>query len=184
MIKHKQPIENTPSKFVTVYGEEIARQAKGIILDVACGYGRNAAYLASFGASVVCLDQDPIALKFIESTKPSGAEDHKICQLQTRHFDVITNPWDYSPNSIGAIICVHFVLSRGLVLSFANSLKVGGLLLIETFGGNGENYLELPPAGLIKQLLSPTFDIRYYEERKVGPEKKNVSLKLFAVRLH
>jgi hypothetical protein len=40
---------------------------------------------------------------------------------------------------------------------FHSSLVPGGHLYIETVGGQGENYLELPAAGELHQLLSPLF---------------------------
>jgi 2-polyprenyl-3-methyl-5-hydroxy-6-metoxy-1,4-benzoquinol methylase len=60
------------------FGEELARNAKGPILDVACGYGRNAAYIASLGVNVVCIDDDTSALDHL-MTLP---EAHRLTAIQ------------------------------------------------------------------------------------------------------
>jgi len=62
---YKTLLDLSPSTLVKKYGEEIARHARGPIADVGCGYGRNAAYLSSFGAHVICVDVDDKALDFV-----------------------------------------------------------------------------------------------------------------------
>jgi hypothetical protein len=48
----------------------------------------------------------------------------------------------------------------------------GGHLFIETFGGHGENYLELPKADEIRQALKG-YELIFYNERSVGPTSQN-----------
>ena len=40
---------------------------------------------------------------------------------------------------------------------------------VETFGGQGENYLDLPKAGELRDQISSQFTVLRYRERHVGP---------------
>lgn len=55
---------------------------------------------------------------------------------------------------------------------FDDQLMDGGHLFIETFGGHGENYLELPRADEIRQGLKG-YKLLFYNERSVGPTSQN-----------
>jgi hypothetical protein len=70
-----------------------------------------------------------------------------------------------------------------LIPTFLSSLKEGGYLYIETFGGQGQNFRELPKAGQLRELLSRQVEFRFYKERKVGPtDVDSVVVTLFAQR--
>jgi len=85
---------------------------------------------------------------------------------------------------LGGILAVHFPIVPALFSHFADSLTPKGCLLIETVGGQGENYLELPPAGWLRSALGGAFDFEFYEESKVGPPGSDaVSARLLAKRL-
>jgi hypothetical protein len=58
----------------------------------------------------------------------------------------------FGPCSFSAIICIHYPVQK-ILADFDNQLMGGGHLFIETFGGHGENYLELPKADEIRQAL-------------------------------
>jgi SAM-dependent methyltransferase len=169
MAKHKKPIDSSPSKLLAKYAEEIAYNSNGPIIDVPCGYGRNAAYIASFGVPVLCIDINDDALEFIKTginLTIAKLKDPNL--LNTLKLDLINDPWPFKDESIGAIINVHFFNPRVMEF-FVNSLKIGGYLLIETIDGRGGNYLELPTYGFIKSNLMDAFDFRYFIEKQVGP---------------
>jgi hypothetical protein len=87
-------------------------------------------------------------------------------------YPLLTNlnqsQWPFSQNCFGAIICVHF-LDTDLFDACRSSLVTGGYLYIETFGGHGGNYVDLPKAGQLHDLLSRHFRLPFYRERAVGP---------------
>jgi hypothetical protein len=64
-------------------------------------------------------------------------------------------------------VCVHY-FDAALFPSIHYSLAVNGHFYIETVGGQGQNYLELPLAGELHELLLPRFRFELYEERSVG----------------
>jgi hypothetical protein len=60
-------------------------------------------------------------------------------------------------------------------------LKPDGYLYVETFGGHGKNYLQLPGAGKVKAVLQESYEIISYVERRVGPAQADaVSVRLLA----
>jgi SAM-dependent methyltransferase len=179
---HKRPISPEPSKLLSKYAEEIATSANGPIFDVGCGYGRNAILLSSFGVPVVCADNCAEALEYIESLDVSGNQEHGGRLLSTMSLDLVNDPWPFQEKTLGAIINVHCFFPNVLEC-FLNSLKVGGFLFIETIDGHGKNYRELPPCGFVKTKLADTFEIRYFQEKKVGPPLSDAStVKLFAIK--
>ena len=163
------------------------RKAELPVLDVGSGFGRNAVALALLGLDVVCADCNPtrlttqvkIAPEYIEKMKPKEVtgELYPICTTLSA-FN-----WPFSPNCFSAILCIHF-LDTALFPFFRSSLGAGGYLYVETFGGHGQNYLDLPRAGLLRELLSSQFQLLHYWERKVGPADCDaVSVRLFAQRV-
>lgn len=80
--------------------------------------------------------------------------------------------WPFGANCFSAVVCVHF-LDQALFACFHSALIAGGLLFVETVGGQGNNYLELPVAGSLHQQLSRFFTLNFYEERAVGPPAAN-----------
>lgn len=180
---HKKPVLPKPSKLFSKYAEEIAANSNGPIVDIGCGYGRNAILLSSFGVPVVCADKSTEALEYIESLDAPGNLQHSGRLLSTMSLDLVNGPWPFQEKTLGAIINVHCFFPNVLEC-FLISLKVGGFLFIETVDGHGENYRELPPCGFVKAKLADTFEIRYFQEKKVGPPLSDAStVKMFAKKI-
>lgn len=157
------------------FGEEIAWNANGPILDIACGYGRNAAYIASLGVDVVCIDDDREALNHL-TTLP---EAHRLTAVK---LSLLDDPWPFTNESVGAIVSVHYY-HPALLETFARSLRPGGYLYLETISGHGGNYHDLPPRGFVRDQLAEWFDFKRYQENPAGPETSTaVSVKLVAVK--
>ena len=65
-----------------------------------------------------------------------------------------------------------------------DSLATDGLFLVQTVGNRGKNYLQLPKAGILKEVLSNSFEILHYDERRAGPSSGDaVTARLLARRL-
>jgi SAM-dependent methyltransferase len=144
-------------------------------LDVACGYGRNAAYIASFGVNVVCIDDDTAALDHIMTL----SEAHR---LTTMKLHLLDDSWPFTYESVGAIVNVHYYHPT-LLDRFMESLRSGGYLYLETIGGHRGNYRDLPPREFIRDQLADSFDLRHYKENLACPERSDaVSVKLFAIK--
>jgi SAM-dependent methyltransferase len=105
--------------------------AHGEVLDLACGSGRHARYLAGLGHPVLALDRDPAAL--------AAAAGAGITTLQA---DLEQLPggasWPFGAGRFAAIVCTNY-LHRALFPQLAESLAPDGVLIYETFAaGNAQ----------------------------------------------
>jgi SAM-dependent methyltransferase len=176
-----------PSKTLIKFVEGMGQASKLPILDAGCGFGRNALALAARGASVICVDRRFERLKILASVGSKYLADQTqsgcpIGKLLPVLAELDSFNWPFSKNSLSGIVCVHFV-DIGLFDAFKASLTSGGFFYFETFGGHGGNYLDLPRAGQVRDLLSKSFDLNFYQEKKVGPLRGDaVTVKLFAYK--
>jgi hypothetical protein len=137
--------------------------------------------IAGHGAPVVCLDNDQVALDFIESMTRRRRVSARG-RVKTRCIDLEHDPWPYGHDSLGAIIRVHYLPVR-LLSAFAESLKAGGYLFLETVGGQGGNYAQLSGAGYVKAVLGDAFSYKYFKEHRVGPTaSRAATTKMLAVK--
>jgi SAM-dependent methyltransferase len=98
---------------------------RGLALDVAAGRGRNSMALARAGFRVVALDQSEAGLRTLAAA--SQAERLPICPVAAdiMSFSIGVERYD-------AIVNVNF-LERELFPLFKRGLKIGGVLLVDTF---------------------------------------------------
>jgi hypothetical protein len=88
---------------------------------------------------------------------------------------VSPSTWSFLHDAFSSVVCVQFPEPEPLIDAFRRSLVRGGYLYIETFGGHGENYLDLPHAGHLKQVLENNFDLIFYREKSLGPPARGKS---------
>lgn len=99
----------------------------GTVLDVACGRGRNARWLAQRGHTVIGVDRDPEA---VAASAPYG----EIVQA-----DIENGPWPFAGRRFDAVVVTKY-LWRPLMPTLLESLEPGGVLIYETFGVGNEQY--------------------------------------------
>lgn len=117
-----------PSDWVVRWAHLIAPRAR--VLDLACGHGRNARYLASRGHRVVACDRDQSALESLAEVP--GIES--VCaDLEDG------SPWPFDNGGFAAIVVVNY-LHRPLFPAIAGALAPGGALIYETFVSGNERY--------------------------------------------
>ncbi len=146
------------------------------ILDVACGSGRNAIFLSQLGCKVICIDKDLTSLRRQATYRLHMSSDEEQ-RLELRQLDLVQDSWPFDEASVGGIVNVHFFLPSLFPL-FEKSLSPGGYLIFESVPGCGGNYLQLPPMGYVRSLLTTGFDIEVYKERKVGPPARDAVITL------
>jgi len=98
---------------------------RGDALDLACGMGADALFLARRGLQVSAWDLSPVALRLLQDR---AGEQGLSLSMQTR--DVLARPPE--PDSFDVIVVGHF-LDRGLVPAIHDALRPGGLLFYQTF---------------------------------------------------
>ena len=106
-----------PSAWVCRFAPRI--RAGGSVLDVACGGGRHARYLAAQGLAVLGL---------------AGIEG-----VQTLLADLEGAPWPFSGRRFDAVVVTRY-LHRPLLGAMVDVLAPGGVLIYETFAAGNEQF--------------------------------------------
>jgi SAM-dependent methyltransferase len=103
-------------------------QRPGPILDLATGYGRHAKYFKGLGYHVVAVDRNAEALRSLGSgfeTIEADLEDG--------------SPWPLADRLFAGIVVTNY-LHRPLFPFLATALKLGGILIYETFGAGNARF--------------------------------------------
>ncbi len=117
------PIPDTPIDVI----QKFASKATGnIALDIACGMGRHSKYLVSLGFDVDALDISSLAIATLQNI------DH----IHPKEVDFDT--YVLEKNKYDLIICTYF-LKRSLFPQIVDALKIGGILIYETFVYHEDN---------------------------------------------
>ena len=166
-----------PTPFLQRFSSKMAQAAGNYpVIDVACGTGRNGIFLAQLGIKVVFIDKD------LSRLPADGHELHPLT-LTRQRCDLITDPWPFRESTVGGIVLIDF-LHLPLIPRFEHCLTSGGLLLLETVSGRGENYRELPRVGELRAAVQNGFEIDFYRESPCGPAPlMRVSVKMVVRRL-
>lgn len=148
-----------------------------VALDLACGQGRHARWLAARGAVVTAVDRDVVAL----ATLPVG--------IAAVAADLEDGPWPLPDDARFDVIVVTNYLHRPLFARLAESLAPGGVLLYETFAQGNERYGKpsnpaflLAPGELLD--VARTHDLRVagFEDVTLGAPRQACVQRLCAVR--
>ncbi|MSQ56540.1 MAG: class I SAM-dependent methyltransferase [Limnohabitans sp.] len=121
-IQHGQ---EAPSVWVQQYAHLIP--SGGHVLDLACGYGRHMKWLSSQSYKVTGVDKDANALQGLSNY------GHTLCH------DLENYAWPFTNQSFDGIVVTHY-LWRPLWPSILLSLKMGGVLIYETFSAGNEAF--------------------------------------------
>ena len=163
-----------PSEIVQAH---LHRAPAGRALDLACGTGRNACFLAARGFRVDAVDISEVGLRrFV--CPPAGI--HRICQdvetfvIRPRHYALIVN--------------TRF-LQRNLFDAIQAGLVPGGLLIFETYlrdpGPNADQRFRpahLLRSGELKSAFAALETLTYGESPSRSPEAPSRKAALVAMR--
>jgi SAM-dependent methyltransferase len=103
--------------------------AGGVVLDLACGEGRNARYLAGLGYQVEAVDRDRAALDTL-----AGVDG-----ISTRCADLEASPWPCGSGRFDGIVVTNY-LHRPLMRALLDALRPGAVLVYETFARGNEKF--------------------------------------------
>lgn len=101
----------------------------GHVLDVACGSGRHARYLAAHGFVVDAVDVDISACAGLA----------ELPDITLRQADLEGGEWPYPPAVFQGVVVTNY-LHRPLFSRLLDSLASGGVLIYETFALGNERY--------------------------------------------
>jgi SAM-dependent methyltransferase len=166
--------ENLSSKFVTACVNRLPVAPSGLALDIPCGFGRHAHWLARHGYEVVAVDLCQKRLSLARKATPNGQFIRWIAADLERELPIRSEQFDLA-------VIVHYYCD-GLIERTRDLLKPGGHLILETFGAQGQNWRVLPKLGSLQAIFSNGFRVIEIIERPVGPDKTNVVAKAFVQR--
>jgi SAM-dependent methyltransferase len=108
---------------VPLVADTAGRLAPGRALDLACGTGRNALWLAKQGWSVTAVDGAPTAIGIVrQRAREAGlAIDARVADLEHGEFEIAPSAWD--------LICICYYLQRDLFDPAKRGLAPGGVLI-------------------------------------------------------
>ena len=114
------PIGHPISPWIARWAHLIPPGAR--VLDLACGSGRHARFLAARGANVLAVDRDAAALDALASEAPVTVQ---CCDLEA-------GTWPLGDARFDAIVVTNY-LHRPLFAALRAALAPGAVLLYETF---------------------------------------------------
>jgi tellurite methyltransferase len=155
----------------------------GPALDLACGRGRNAIFLAEHGRHVTAVDWSAAALDILEDR----AQALKIPVRRIQRIDEAKQPTrpgidllhadietiELPGNRYSLILCVRY-LQRSLFPQICRALRPGGMLLFETytkaqldFCGGPRDPAHLLNSGELRKAF-PELEVVFYRELRAG----------------
>ena len=165
----------TPSAWLCRFARLIP--AGGSVLDLACGEGRHAHYLAAIGNRVEAVDRDSAALALLDGV----AGIHTLCA------DLEGAPWPYGGAQFDAIVVVNY-LHRPLFAALLEALRPGGVLIYETFALGNERFgrpsnpeFLLKPGELLDR-VGGRLNVIAFEQGRLQRPKPAVVQRICAVR--
>ncbi len=164
-----------PSAWVTRFAPLVA--PGGRVLDLACGGGRHARWLARQGYRVEAVDRDRSALESLEG----------VAGVTTRLADLEGGPWPYDGAQFDGIVVANY-LYRPRFADLLACLAPGGVLIYETFmlgnerfGKPGNPDFLLRPGELLER-LAHGYAIVAFEQGEVAAPRAAVVQRVCAVR--
>ncbi len=162
-----------PSAWVVEWAAQI--RPGGEVLDVACGNGRHARFLARLGFEVHAVDRDASLFR----DKPAA--------VSLLEADLEAGPWPYTGRRFDGIVVTHY-LHRPLLPVLVASLEPGGILLYETFAQGNERFGKpsnpafLLAPGELLDAVRGSLRVVAYEDRVVDTPRRAAVQRLCARR--
>jgi tellurite methyltransferase len=181
--KHKLAAEAPPSEPASIVRELLPLLPSGPALDIACGTGRHALFLAARGQHVTAVDYSNVALDIVElrarsqqvplkrrdSFHTAGRHLHGGLELVHTNLEEA----QLSEHCYDLILCVQY-LHRTLFPQMVRALRPEGVLLMETFtqaqlefSGGPRNPAYLLETGELREAF-PELCVLFYRELRAG----------------
>ena len=93
----------------------------GCALDLACGAGRNAIYLAELGWTVTAVDSSRVAISRLRERASGIRVDARVADLERREFAIERHGYD--------LICDFYYLQRDLFADIREGVRPGGMVV-------------------------------------------------------
>lgn len=139
--------------------ELAAKLSPGKALDLACGTGRHAVFLAEKGWHVTAVDNSRVGIEIAaERAKQKGVRvDFRTADLEKGEFSIEPDAYD--------LICDFYYLQSNLFASMKAGVKPGGIIVstVHIYGAGEEAGNFLLPEGELREYFQD-FEILHYHE--------------------
>jgi len=152
-------------------------RAGGSVLDLACGAGRHARWLAARGHAVEAVDRDAGSVAAL-----AGIE-----RIRALAADLEAGPWPFAGRAFDCVVVTNY-LHRPLFGPLLDAIAPGGVLLYETFMRGNERYGRpanpefLLESGELLERVSGRLAVVAFEQGEVGSPKRAVIQRICAIR--
>ena len=141
----------------------IASLKPGRALDIACGVGRHAIFLAEHGWRVTAVDSSHVGMQILQQrAREAGLTvEARVADLESGEFQIEPGTYD--------LVCVFYYLQRDLFSPIRAGVKRGGAVVAAIHLNDGKedakpaNPAFLLEPGELKQLFAD-WEITYYRE--------------------
>lgn len=149
----------------------------GRVMDLGCGPGRNALFLAERGFDVEAIDRDASAIAALHALAAGRGLQQRIKAVCARIED---HPFEGSPAAIVCTFALHFLRLQApeLLSRMQAATAPGGLNIVAAFTENGQWTAEakrrgyfLKPGELRERYAG--WDILFYEEKLVKTHERD-----------
>ena len=170
---------NKISAFVLKALANYVHNVPELALDIPSGFGRHTEWLCSLGVPVVSLELD----------KNRAYASHRsgiTSRLGVGRGVVADASCDlpFCGAIFDLIVIVDFV-SLELLKKAHKYLKIDGFVIYESVRARGENWRELLPIGLTREIFSANFSLLYFETRPCGPTRCEAeTVRVVASKVH
>lgn len=164
-----------PSRFVRECLPERASYLGAPALDLACGTGRHTIHLSERGFCVTGADLNHSYLTRARKAGPS----YSPAAINFVRLDA-GRTLPFRDATFEVAIIVHFT-RPGLIKEVGRTLRSQGLLVYETFGAHGQNWLQLPNRRELEgELHAAGLEPIWQRFKPAGPQGQVVTAKIFA----
>jgi SAM-dependent methyltransferase len=161
---------------------QFASQLKpGRALDLACGAGRHAIWLARHGWSVTAVDYSRAALELLQqrAAEYDAAIDFRLADLERHEFVI-------EPQSYDLIVLCHY-LQRDLFPLLKEGVRIGGTVIARiALIDDDPNVKPMNPAYLLNprelRAVFEGWELRWYFEGKSGEQHSRAAAEIVARR--
>jgi len=181
--KHRLVAEAPPSEPASIVRELLPLLPVGPALDIACGTGRHALFLAARGQHVTAVDFSGVALDILEGRargmrvpvrrRKSLHEAGRSFRGGLELIQTDLERTEFPERCYDLIVCIQF-LQRSLFPQMTGALRPDGVLLFETytraqleFPGGPRNPAYLLETGELREAF-PELSVMFYRELRAG----------------
>jgi tellurite methyltransferase len=160
---HQRPAEDLATEPTPLLAATASKFAPGKALDLACGAGRNALWLAEHGWNVTAIDGASEAIEILQTraAERSLKINAIVADLEKGDFEIEPSRWDF--------IAICYYLQRNLFEPAERGVVPGGVLLSIVHimePGEEESPFRLRPGELKKYFAG--WEILHYHEGKAN----------------